>query len=181
MWARDPEGAGKFRAPHYRTGGSQCPWKPLLHKVLAAQKFDQGYATTEYLAAALIDQAWHQLALQQDAGSTPRIRPASRPLVLQRHGIDSTLVPPRYHTSYFSHVFSGGYSAGYYAYIWSEVLARDAGSGSSASTGGLRRANGDTLRTKVLSRGRSRDPQAMCSSTFTAGRRRTPLVAYRGL
>jgi peptidyl-dipeptidase Dcp len=175
MWARDPKVLANF-ARHHRTGEAMP--ESLLHKVLAAQKFDQGYATTEYLGAALIDQAWHQLG-QEDAGSAAD--PAGfEALVLQRHGIDPKLVPPRYHTSYFSHVFSGGYSAGYYAYIWSEVLARDAGEWFTAN-GGLRRANGDTLRTKVLSRGRSRDPQAMFIDFYGRAPDVAPLVAYRGL
>jgi peptidyl-dipeptidase Dcp len=100
--------------------------------------------------------------------------------VLEGHGIDPALVPPRYHTSYFAHVFSGGYSAGYYAYIWSEVLARDAGEWFVAN-GGLSRANGETLRDKVLSRGRSLDPQAMFIDFYGRPPEVAPLVAYRGL
>jgi peptidyl-dipeptidase Dcp len=175
MWARDPRVLGNF-ARHCRTG-EPMP-QALLVKVLAAQTFDQGYATTEYLAAALIDQAWHELdpgaALQ--AADPMRFEAA----VLERHGIDPALVPPRYHTPYFAHVFSGGYSAGYYAYIWSEVLARDAGEWFTAN-GGLSRANGETLRTKVLSRGRSLDPQAMFVDFYGREPEVAPLVAYRGL
>jgi len=150
----------------------------LLTKVLAAQTFDQGYATTEYLAAALIDQAWHELGIDDAAQAADPDRFEAQ--VLARHGIDPALVPPRYHTHYFSHVFSGGYSAGYYAYIWSEVLARDAGQWFTAN-GGLSRANGENLRAKVLSRGRSRDPQAMFLDFYGRPPEVAPLVAYRGL
>jgi peptidyl-dipeptidase Dcp len=175
MWARDPKVLANF-ARHYATG-EPMP-EALLVKVLAAQKFDQGYATTEYLAAALIDQAWHELSTG-DAGKVAE--PACfESEVLERHGIDPALVPPRYHSAFFSHVFSGGYSAGYYAYIWSEVLARDAGEWFIAH-GGLRRANGDNLRNKVLSRGRSLDPQAMFLDFYGRPPEVAPLVAYRGL
>jgi peptidyl-dipeptidase Dcp len=175
MWARDPKVLANF-ARHYQNG-EPMP-RALLAKVLAAQTFDQGYATTEYLAAALIDQAWHELGTA-DAGKVadPDRFEAS---VLARHGIDPALVPPRYHTHYFSHVFSGGYSAGYYAYIWSEVLARDAGEWFTAH-GGLSRANGENLRAKVLSRGRSRDPQAMFLDFYGRPPDVAPLIAYRGL
>jgi peptidyl-dipeptidase Dcp len=175
MWARDPSVLANF-ARHYQTG-EPMP-QELLAKVLAAQTFDQGYATTEYLGAALIDQAWHELG----AAETEQAADAARfeAGVLESHGIDPALVPPRYHTPYFAHVFSGGYSAGYYAYIWSEVLARDAGEWFIAN-GGLRRANGANLRTKVLSRGRSLDPQAMFIDFYGRPPEVAPLVAYRGL
>ena len=175
MWARDPGVLANF-ARHYDSGAPMP--QALLTKVLAAQTFDQGYATTEYLAAALLDQAWHELGTQQAQQITDLDRFEAD--VLARHGIDPQLVPPRYHTHYFSHVFSGSYSAGYYAYIWAEVLARDAGEWFTAN-GGLRRANGENLRAKVLSRGRSRDPQAMFVDFYGRAPQVAPLVAYRGL
>jgi peptidyl-dipeptidase Dcp len=175
MWARDPKVLANF-ARHYATA-EPMP-EALLRKVLAAQKFDQGYATTEYLAAALIDQAWHELSTGEAGQAAEPARFEAQ--VLKTHGIDPALVPPRYHSAFFSHVFSGGYSAGYYAYIWSEVLARDAGEWFIAN-GGLRRANGDNLRNKVLSRGRSLDPQAMFIDFYGRPPEVAPLVAYRGL
>ena len=175
MWARDPRVLANF-ARHHETGEPMPT--ALLAKVLAAQTFDQGYATTEYLAAALIDQAWHELGAEEAGQAADPARFEAG--VLECHGIDPTLVPPRYHTAYFAHVFSGGYSAGYYAYIWSEVLARDAGEWFIAN-GGLRRANGENLRTKVLSRGRSVDPQAMFIDFYGRPPEVAPLVAYRGL
>jgi peptidyl-dipeptidase Dcp len=175
MWARDPKVLANF-ARHHRSG-EPMPGA-LLARVLAAQTFDQGYATTEYLAAVLVDQAWHGLHAEEadEVADLDRFEAD----VLARHGIDPTLVPPRYHTPYFSHVFCGGYSAAYYAYIWAEVLARDAGAWFTAN-GGLGRSNGETLRAKVLSRGRSRDPQAMFLDFYGRPPDVAPLVAYRGL
>ena len=156
MWAREPPVLAHF-ARHYQTGEPMPP--ALLAKVLPAQNFNQGYATTEYLAAALLDQAWHQI--RADAGAAARRQvPAFEPAALKHSGLDYAPVPPRYHSAYFSHIFASGYSAGYYAYLWSEVLARDTGQWFHAH-GGLTRANGDYLRTQVLSRGRSQDPQVL--------------------
>ena len=89
-------------------------------------------------------------------------------------------MPPRYHSTYFLHVFAGGYSAGYYAYVWAEILARDTGKWIQ-SNGGLSRANGASLRAKVLSRGRSHDPQAMFHDVYGGPPDVGPLVEYRGL
>ena len=176
MWARDPQVLANF-ARHHQTG--QPMPEALLHKVLAAQTFDQGYATTEYLGAALIDQAWHCLS-EGEVGQAVADPARFEAGVLERHGIDAALVPPRYHSAYFAHIFAGGYSAGYYAYIWSEVLARGAGQWFT-DHGGLRRANGESLRSKVLSRGRTLDPQAMFIDFYGRPPDVAPLVAYRGL
>jgi len=150
----------------------------LLSKVLAAQKFDQGYATTEYLAAALLDQAWHRITPQQAPAASDVA--SFEAAALRANHIDYDAIPPRYHSTYFSHIFAGGYSAGYYAYLWSEVLARDAGQWMLAR-GGLTRANGERLRDKVLSRGRTRDPQAMFQDFYGGPPDIRPLLEYRGL
>jgi peptidyl-dipeptidase Dcp len=175
MWAREPAVLAHF-AKHYQTG-EPMPAE-LLNKVLAAQKFNQGYATTEYIAAAMLDQAWHTLNAA-DAPAAADVR-AFEAAALRKNGIDYAEVPPRYHSEYFSHIFAGGYSAGYYAYLWSEVLARDTGQWMHEH-GGLTRANGDYLRAKVLSRGRSEDPQVLFRNFFGRGPDIAPLVEYRGL
>jgi peptidyl-dipeptidase Dcp len=175
MWAREP-GVLAHYARHYQTG--EALPQPLLAKVLAAQKFDQGYATTEYLAAALLDQSWHGITAAQapTAATVPQFEAAA----LRKSGIDHPAIPPRYHSTYFAHIFAGGYSAGYYAYLWSEVLARDTGQWMHAH-GGLTRANGDRLREMVLSRGRSADPQTMFREFYGGPPDIGPLLEYRGL
>ena len=99
---------------------------------------------------------------------------------LEANGVDYPVIPPRYRSTYFMHIFAGGYSAGYYAYLWSEVLARDTGQWMHAR-GGLTRANGDRLREKVLSRGRSDDPQTMFRNFYGGPPEIGPLLEYRGL
>jgi peptidyl-dipeptidase Dcp len=175
MWAREPAVLAHY-ARHYQTG-EPMP-QDLLAKVLASQKFDQGYATTEYLAAALLDQSWHRITAEQapTAAEVGAFEAAS----LQANGIDFATIPPRYHSTYFSHIFAGGYSAGYYAYLWSEVLARDTGQWMHAR-GGLTRANGDRLREMVLSRGRTDDPQTMFREFYGGPPDIGPLLEYRGL
>jgi peptidyl-dipeptidase Dcp len=142
MWATDPRVLANY-AKHYQTGAPMP--KELMNKVMAARKFNQGYATTEYLSAAMLDQSWHQLR----AGKTPAQSDVAsfEAAALKDAGVDFAPVPPRYRSTYFSHVFASptGYSAGYYAYIWSEVLARDTEHWFNTH-GGLKRENGDLLR-----------------------------------
>ena len=175
MWAREPVVLAHF-AKHYQTGAPMS--QELLNKVLTAQKFNQGYATTEYLAAAMLDQEWHLIDASQ-APTADRVA-AFEAAALQKNGIDFPDVPPRYHSDYFSHIFAGGYSSGYYAYLWSEVLARDTGKWMH-DHGGLTRANGDYLRDKVLSRGRSQDPQTQFRNFYGRDPDIGPLIEYRGL
>jgi len=175
MWAREPAVLANF-AKHYQTGAPMP--QELLNKVLTAQKFNQGYATTEYLAAALVDQEWHLINPSQapTAAEVPTFEAAA----LRKNGIDYAAVQPRYHSDYFLHIFAGGYAAGYYAYLWSEVLARDTGQWMHQH-GGLTRANGDFLREKILSRGRTEDPQVMFKSFYGHDPDIGPLIEYRGL
>ena len=175
MWAREPNVLANY-ARHYETGAA-LP-QELLAKVLAAQKFDQGYATTEYLAAALLDQSWHGITAAQAPAAAAV--PAFEVAALRENGIHHPVIPPRYHSTYFSHIFAGGYSAGYYAYLWSEVLARDTGKWMHAH-GGLTRANGNRLRQTVLSRGRTADPQSMFRDFYGGPPDIGPLLEYRGL
>lgn len=175
MWAREPAVVAHY-AHHYKTGAPLAA--ELLQKVVAAQHFNDGYATTEYLAAAQLDQAWHQLSVAQ-VPSAQQV-PAFEAQALKASGLDYAPVPPRYHTSYFSHIFDGGYSACYYAYLWSEVLARDTGQWFHQH-GGLTAANGEYLRSHVLSRGRSEDPQVLFRNFYGRGPDIGPLLEYRGL
>jgi len=175
MWAREPQVVAHY-ARHYQSGAAMPP--ELLAKVLAAQRFNQGYATTEYLEAALLDQAWHQIGV--GAAPTAAEVPAFEAAALKASGLDYPPVPPRYHSTYFAHIFEGGYSAGYYAYLWSEVLARDTGEWF-RTHGGLTRDNGEYLRTQVLARGRSDDPQALFRSFYGRAPEIAPLLEYRGL
>src|SRR5688572_14480628 len=177
MWMTDPRVLANY-ARHYQSGAPMP--KALMDKVLAARKFNQGYATTEYLAAAIVDQAWHQLP----AGKTPAQADVAKfeSEALKAAGLDFAPVPPRYRSTYFSHIFasSTGYSAGYYAYIWSEVLARDTEHWFDTH-GGLKRENGDRLRQKVLSRGFSVDALTMFRDFYGKGPEIGPLLEARGL
>ncbi len=150
MWATWPEILKNY-AKHHETG-APLPAE-LLAKVTAAAQFNQGFKTTEYLAATLLDQAWHQLAASEIPAADGVL--AFEAAALKKVGLDFAPVPPRYRSTYFSHIFaSDAYSAGYYSYIWSEVL--DAASVAwMIQNGGLTRANGDRFRATLLSRGGS--------------------------
>jgi len=175
MWAREPAVVAHY-ARHYQSGAA-LPAE-LLEQVIAAQRFNQGYATTEYLEAAEVDQAWHLLSVAGAPGAQGVA--AFEAAALRDDGLDYAPVPPRYHSAYFSHIFEGGYSAGYYAYLWSEVLARDSGQWFHEH-GGLTRANGAYLREHVLSRGRSADPSALFREFYGRAPDVAPLLEYRGL
>jgi len=173
MWAKCPEVLKNY-ARHYQTGALLPP--ALLEKVEAAEKFNQGFTTTEYLAAALLDQSWHQLK----AAEVPDDVEGFEAAALKKAGVDFAPVPPRYRSAYFSHTFSGGYSAGYYSYIWAEVLDADSVEWFSQH-GGLKRENGDRLRQTVLSRGGSDDALVLFHN-FTGGEPDiAPLLKRRGL
>jgi peptidyl-dipeptidase Dcp len=175
MWASYPE-VLKHYAKHWKTG-EPIP-QALLDKVQAAQRFDQPFATTEYLSATLLDQAWHQLGADQVpvAADVTSFEAAA----LHRVGLDFAPVPPRYRSTYFSHTFAGGYSAGYYSYIWSEVLAADSTDWVLAH-GGLTRGNGDHIRATLLSRGGSVDAMQEFRDLTGAGPDIVPLLKKRGL
>ncbi|TXH03226.1 MAG: M3 family peptidase [Nevskiaceae bacterium] len=175
MWATDPTVLTHY-AKHYQTGAAMP--QALLDKVLRARSFNQGFATSEYLAAAIVDQAWHQIGAAQapPAGGVMAFETAA----LKKAGIAFMPVPPRYHTPYFSHVFAGGYSAAYYAYIWTDVLAADTQSWV-RSHGGLQRANGDFLRAKLLSRGGSVDAMTLFREFYGRGPEIGPLLDKRDL
>ncbi len=173
MWATWPEVLAHY-AKHYKSGES-IP-SQLLDKVLAAEKFNQGFKTTEYLAASLLDQAWHQLIPEQ----VPTDALAFEAAALKKAGVDFAPVPPRYRSTYFSHIFSGGYSAGYYSYLWSEVLDADSVEWF-RQNGGLKRENGDHFRQTLLSRGGSADAMELFRDFIGREPYLEPLLERRGL
>ena len=175
MWATWPE-VLKHYARHYQTG-APIP-QALLAKIEAARKFNQGYKTTELVAANVIDQAWHQLKPSEvpEAGGVNDFEAA----VLHKAGLDFGPVPPRYRSTYFSHIFAGGYSAGYYSYFWAEVLDADTVDWIKTH-GGLTRANGDRFRNTLLSRGGSRDALELFRDFTGADPDIRPLLVRRGL
>lgn len=174
MWATWPEVLENY-AIHYETG-EPMP-RELLDKVLATRKFNQGFKTTEYLAASLLDQAWHQLTPGQvpDADGLPAFEADA----LKTAGVALAAIPPRYRSTYFSHVM-GGYSAGYYSYIWSEVLDADTVEWFKGN-GGLTRENGDHFRTTLLSRGGSVEAMELFENFRGAEPRIEPFLDRRGL
>lgn len=173
MWATWPE-IFKNYAKHYKTGAPMP--QALLDKVMAAEQFNQGFKTTEYLAASLLDQAWHQLTPDQ----IPTDTLAFEAEALKKAGVDYPPVPPRYRSTYFSHAFAGGYSAGYYSYLWSEVLDAQSVDWMKAH-GGLKRENGDHFRETLLSRGGSDDAMNLFKNFTGAAPDVNPLLKRRGL
>lgn len=152
-WAVHPEVLRNY-AIHHETG-EQIP-QELLDRVIAARGFNQGFDTQEYLASALLDMEWHMLGTDE----VPEDVLAFEAEALGKYDLDNPAIPPRYKSPYFSHVFSGGYSANYYAYIWSEILAADAFR-YLQDQGGLTRENGELYRRYILSRGGTRDAMDM--------------------
>ncbi|ALN58437.1 peptidyl-dipeptidase dcp [Lysobacter enzymogenes] len=175
MWADWPSVLANY-AKHYQSG--QPMPKELLDKVLAASKFNQGFTTTEYLGAAMLDQNYHQIG---DVSQVPAPKDvmAFETASLKKDGIYYPPVPPRYRTPYFSHIM-GGYAAGYYAYIWSEVL--DANTVEWIKQhGGLTRENGDRFRATLLSRGGSKDALQLFRDFAGHEPKIQPLLERRGL
>ena len=174
MWAVWPSVLKNY-AVHYKT--NEAMPKELLDKVLATQKFNQGFSTTEYLASSILDQSLHQL--------TPEQVPEADDLItfeadaLKTAGIAFEAVPPRYRSTYFSHII-GGYSAGYYSYIWSEVLDADTVEWFKEN-GGLKRENGEHFRKTLLSRGGSQDALTIFKDFRGAEPNIQPLLERKGL
>ncbi|MCB9877864.1 MAG: M3 family metallopeptidase [Planctomycetes bacterium] len=141
-------------AVHHETG-EPLPAE-LVGKIQRARKFGQGFASLEYIAAAWLDMAWHSLAPGAVVDDVARFEREA----LEQAGVAWELVPPRYKSTYFSHVWPGGYSAGYYAYLWSEALAAD-GFACVMERGGMNGQNGAAFRDAVLSRGLTGEPLQM--------------------
>lgn len=173
MWATWPE-VLKHYARHYQSG--EVMPQALIDKLSASDKFNQGFATTEYLAASLLDQRWHQLTPAQ----IPTDALAFEAAALKQAGVDFAPVPPRYRSTYFSHIFGGGYSAGYYAYLWSEVLDAETVEWFKENAG-LSRKNGDWFRQQLLSRGGSIDPLLSFRNFRGRDPKIDPLLVRRGL
>lgn len=149
-WAMDPKVFANY-AKHYQTG--ELMPQALMDAMKKASSFNKGYEALEYLKSSLLDMAWHDIA----PGAKVEEVDAFEQATFKKYGVDDPLVLPRYRSPYFSHVFAGGYSAGYYSYIWTEVLAADAFA-SLKDKGGLSRANGDRFRKLIISRGDTIDP-----------------------
>jgi peptidyl-dipeptidase Dcp len=175
-WTREPKVLANI-ARHYVTGEPMPA--ALLEKVKRAETFDSGFKTSEYLEAAMLDQNWHQLPDSQIPKDGADVA-AFDDVALRKDGVFFPPVPPRYHSAFFSHIFSGGYSAAYYAYIWSEVLARDSGQWF-YQHGGMTRANGDVFRDKILSRARTQEPRVLFEKFYGGPPRIEPLLEWRGL
>jgi peptidyl-dipeptidase Dcp len=161
-------------AMHYKTG-ARMP-ADLVAKIKKAANFNQGYQLTELVAAAELDMQWHTL---------PASAAVQQPDVFEKQALEKThlllsAVPPRYRSSYFSHVWGSGYSAGYYAYLWSEMLDDDAYQWFEEH-GGLTRANGDRFRQMVLSRGNTEDLAKMYAAWRGKDPSIEPMIKYRGL
>src|SRR3954468_16661818 len=172
-WALEPEVLANY-AKHYQTGAPMPA--ALVDKIKNSRTFNQGFETTELLEASLLDFAWHTLP----AGSIPADVDAFEADALKRYNVSVAEVPPRYRSTYFSHIWDGGYSAGYYAYTWSEVLDDDAYAWF-REHGGLTRANGQRFRDMLLSRGGTVD----AATLYRNFRGRDPsvdaLIEERGL
>uniref|UniRef100_A0A486XIN8 Dipeptidyl carboxypeptidase Dcp n=1 Tax=Rheinheimera sp. BAL341 TaxID=1708203 RepID=A0A486XIN8_9GAMM len=172
-WAANPEVIANY-AKHYKTG-EPIPAE-LLQKVMKSRSFNQGFDTLEYMSAALLDMEWHSLSADEPLQDVNAFEAAA----LKKHGVDLAAVPPRYKSTFFSHSMGGGYSAGYYAYMWSEILAADAFA-YVQSQGGLTLENGQNYRKNILSVGNSRPPM----ESYKAFRGQEPttdaLLIRRGL
>ncbi len=172
-WRDDPAIFTHY-ARHYKTGAPMPA--DLVAKLRASEKFNQGYSLTELLAAAELDMQWHLLSADE---------PVQSPDVFEKSALDRkklllTAVPTRYRSSYFEHIWGGGYAAGYYGYLWSEMLDDDA-YGWFTQHGGLTRANGDRFRQMILSRGNSQDLETLYETWRGAPPAIDGLLKQRGL
>jgi peptidyl-dipeptidase Dcp len=161
-------------AKHYQTGAPMPA--ELVAKIKKSEKFNGGYALTEVVAAAQLDMQWHTLS-----ASAPLQNPDQFEVeALQKEHLLSSAVPSRYRSSYFAHIWQGGYAAGYYAYLWSEMLD-DAAYQWFEDHGGMTRANGDRFRQMVLSRGNTEELGKMYAAWLGGEPTIEPMLKYRGL
>ncbi len=172
-WASNPKVFAHF-AKHYKTG-KPMP-EELVGKMRDAGLFNAGYAMTELVEAADLDMNWHTLSVDRIPTDVDKFEAAS----LEKDGFPPNLVPPRYRSSYFMHIWGNGYSAGYYAYLWTQMLADNAHQWF-LDNGGLTRANGDRFRKMVLSRGNTEDLAKMYKAWLGHDPKIGPMLKYRGL
>ena len=175
MWILWPEVVENY-ARHYETG-EKLP-QEWIDSLDAASTFNEGHATTSYLAAAILDLAWHSLNVEQAAQVTDVV--AFEAQAIKDYGLDFAPVPTRYRSTYFSHIFAGGYSSGYYGYIWSEVLDADTVDWFKEN-GGLKRENGEHFKNTLLGRGGSIDSMQMFRNFRGRDSKIEPLLKRRGL
>jgi peptidyl-dipeptidase Dcp len=175
MWILWPEVVENY-ARHYETG-EKLP-QEWIDSLDAARTFNEGHATTSYLAAATLDLAWHSLNVEEAAKVTDVV--AFEAQAIKDYGLDFAPVPTRYRSTYFSHIFAGGYSSGYYGYIWSEVLDADTVDWFKEN-GGLKRENGEHFKNTLLGRGGSIDSMQMFRNFRGRDSKIEPLLKRRGL
>ncbi|ABP60616.1 peptidyl-dipeptidase Dcp [Enterobacter sp. 638] len=172
-WASHPQVFARF-ARHYQTGEPMPD--ALREKMLNATQFNKGYDMTELLSAALLDMNWHAIDVQENVEDLDTFESAA----LKKEGLDLPAVPPRYRSSYFAHIFGGGYAAGYYAYLWTQMLADD-GYQWFEEHGGLTRENGQKFREAILSRGNSTDLAELYRDWRGHDPKLEPMLVNRGL
>ena len=172
-WASHPQVFAHY-ARHYESGEPMPD--ALREKMLSATQFNKGYDMTELLSAALLDMNWHGLA----ASEAPEDVEAFETAALEREQLHLSAIPPRYRSSYFAHIFGGGYAAGYYAYLWTQMLADD-GYQWFLEEGGLTRENGQKFREAILSRGNSTDLAELYRQWRGHDPQIEPMLVNRGL
>ncbi|MBQ4854960.1 peptidyl-dipeptidase Dcp [Rhodanobacter sp. B2A1Ga4] len=172
-WATDPKVFAHY-AKHYQTGAPMP--QALVDKMKKAGKFNKGYEMTELVAAAMLDMNWHMLGADAPLQDADQFEATA----LKKDHIDLSYVPPRYRSSYFQHIWGNGYAAGYYAYLWTQMLADDAFIGFKEH-GGLTRENGDRFRAMVLSRGNTEELAKMYKDWRGHDPEIEPMLENRGL
>lgn len=173
LWVLRPEVVSNYAVHH--ESGERMP-QSVADRLVAARGFNSGFETAEYLAAAVLDLAWHRIDADDHVTDAAEFEREA----LTEAGLDDPLVPPRYSSAYFAHVFAGGYDAGYYSYIWSEVPGADVMEWFEQH-GGATRENGERYRREVLAPGGSRDPGASIRALLGREPSIGPLLRRRGL
>ena len=172
-WASNPKIFANY-AKDYQTGKAMP--QPLVDKMRKAGMFNKGYDMTELVSAAMLDMNWHMLGADAPLQDADKFEAAS----LKKDGVDLSYVPPRYRSTYFQHIWGNGYAAGYYAYLWTEMLADDAFV-DFQENGGLTRANGDRFRAMILSRGNTEELAKMYKDWRGKDPSIEPMLENRGL